>query len=173
MNVTSQTWPTAWGDGMNLKRHPIFVLLSFICILQLAVACSSPSQPIQVERWVILPTEQVREQGIGAWFIQNGQSAEYWTPSKDNVLKLENGLSSYLRQTNSDRFDQQASPIWERLDEYNRQYIGIILDGKKIVYANYFVTAQIWTGERISFLSWTAEIASFNSSTTRSFMICR
>lgn len=123
---------------MTIKRYPRSVFLAFIFILQLVIAFSSPAQPLEGESWVIFPAEQAREQGIGAWFIQNGQSAEYWTPSEDNVLKPENRLSSYLRQANPDRFDKQEAPIWERLDEYNRQYIGIILDGKRIIYANYF-----------------------------------
>ena len=51
---------------------------------------------------------------------------------------MEIGLRSYLQQANSDRFDGQKAPIWERLDEYNHQYVGIILNGRKILYANYF-----------------------------------
>ena len=127
---------------MTVKRHPVFVFLALLFILQVAIACSSPPQTatpkIRGELWVIFPAEQAREQGIGEWFVQNGQTAEYWTPSEDDILELENRLSSYLQQTNSDRFDQQKTPIWERLDEYNRQYIGIILDGKQVIYANYF-----------------------------------
>lgn len=121
---------------MLIKRLSVFLLA--ILILQHSSACSSPARPPEGERWVIFPAEQVREQGIGDWFIQKGQTAEYWTPSEDDVLKLENGLGSYLQQAYSDRFDQQKTPIWERLDEYNRQYIGIVLGGKNMIYANYF-----------------------------------
>jgi hypothetical protein len=123
---------------MTIKRHRIFLLLSFPFILKLIMACASPSQPMQGERWIIFTAEQVREQGIGDWFIQNGQTAEYWTPTEENILALEDGLGSYLQQANSDRFDGQKAPIWERLDEYNRQYIGLTLDGIRIIYANYF-----------------------------------
>jgi len=122
---------------MNIKGNTIFVLLSFALILQLA-ACSSPAQSMQGERWVIFAAQQAREQGIGDWFVQNGQTAEYWTPTEESVLALEDGLGPYLQQANSDRFDGQKAPIWKRMDDYNRQYVGIILDGKKMVYANYF-----------------------------------
>jgi len=122
---------------MNIKGNTIFVLLSFALILQLA-ACSSPAQSMQGERWVIFTAQQAREQGIGDWFVQNGQTAEYWTPTEESVLALEDGLGPYLQQANSDRFDGQKAPIWKRMDDYNRQYVGIILDGKKMVYANYF-----------------------------------
>jgi hypothetical protein len=80
---------------------------------------------------VVFPAEQAREQGIGEWFVQNGQTAEYWTPSESDVLVLENGLAPYLEHINSDRFNREEAPVWERLDEYNRQYIGILLDGKR------------------------------------------
>ena len=137
---------------MAITRHPVF--LSLIILLQLTIACSSPAQTapnLEGERWVIFPAEQAREQGIGDWFVQNGQTADHWTPSEDDILELENGLSSYLQQVNSDRFDQQKTQIWERLDEYSRQYIGLLLDGKKIIYANYFCDSveMDWTKDFI------------------------
>jgi hypothetical protein len=123
---------------MLIQRHRIFVFLSCMLVLRLVIACSSPAQNLQGEQWVIFPAEQASEQDLGDWLVGNGQTAEYWTPSEEDVLALEDGLGSFLQQTNSDRFDLQKEPIWKRLDEYNRQYIGIILDGKKIIYANYF-----------------------------------
>ena len=128
---------------MPIKRHAIVVLL-LLTHMQLASACSSSVQTIQGEGWVIFPAEQAGEQGIGNGFVANGQTAEYWTPSENDVVTLENELGSYL-QNNSDRFEGQKTPIEERLDEYNRQYIGIILEGKKIIYANYFCdSVQDW-----------------------------
>ena len=121
---------------MFIRRHSLFVFASFALILQLVTACSSPMQPIQGERWVIFPAEQASEQGFGDWLVTNGQTAEYWTPSENDVVALEDGLGAYL-QNNPDRF-YGGTPVWERLDDYNRQYIGMVLDGKKIIYANYF-----------------------------------
>jgi len=119
---------------MLIKRHLVFILSALL--LQLAIACSSPAQPIQGERWVIFPAEQAREQGLGEWLVADGHPPEYWTPSEDDILALESGLENYL-QDNPESF-YEGTPVWERLDEYNGQYIGIILDGKKIIYANYF-----------------------------------
>jgi hypothetical protein len=130
---------------MWIKRYSVFALLSAALILQLTTACSLSPQPIQGEQWVIFPAEQASEQGLGDWLVEGGKTAEYWTPSEEDVLRLENGLGAYLQQINSDRFDQQKAYIWERLDEYNRQYIGMILDGKRIIYANYFCdSVQDW-----------------------------
>jgi hypothetical protein len=124
---------------MPTNRSPVFILLSITLTLQLFLACSPAAQTepsLQGERWVIFPADQAREQGIGGWLMANGQVAEYWTPSEDEVLALESRLSSYL-QNNPDRF-YENTPVWERLDKYNRQYIGVVLDQKRIIYANYF-----------------------------------
>jgi hypothetical protein len=116
---------------------PSFRFISFpiLLLLQLVSACSPSAQNLQGERWVIFPAEQAKDQRIGDWFAKNGQT-EYWTPSDKDILALEKGLRAYL-QNNPDRFYEEI-PVWERLDEYDRQYIGIVLDGKRIIYANYF-----------------------------------
>ena len=121
---------------MFIKRYFVSLVLSFTFVLQFLLACSASPQPIQGERWVIFSVEQASEQGLGDWLVTNGQTPEYWTPSENDVVALEDGLSAYL-QNNPDRF-YEGTPVWERLDDYNRQYIGMVLDGKKIIYANYF-----------------------------------
>jgi hypothetical protein len=121
---------------MSIKKYFVSLLLSFTLVLQFLLACSASPQPIQGEKWVIFSAEQAREQGLGEWLVANGQTPEYWTPSENDVLALEDELSAYL-QNNPDRF-YEGTPVWKRLDEYDRQYIGMMLDGKKIIYANYF-----------------------------------
>jgi hypothetical protein len=71
-------------------------------------------------------------------------------PSEADVITIQDGLVSYLEQ-NSESFYTRDIPIWERMDEYNRQYIGILVDGKRIVYANYFCDSaqKDWTEEFI------------------------
>jgi hypothetical protein len=44
-------------------------------------------------------------------------------------------MVDYLR--NKFAFYMTQTLIWDRLDEYNRQYAGVVLEGKKIIYANY------------------------------------
>lgn len=58
----------------------------------------------------------------------------YWTPTADDVARLEAGLPEYLRQAAPER----APQLWQRLGEYKRQYAGLIRDGRRLVYANYF-----------------------------------
>jgi hypothetical protein len=115
----------------------IEILVPVIMILSIMTACSGSSQYVQGERWVIFPERRAQELGIAEWFLEPDQTAAYWTPTEEDVLALENGLAAFL-QEDPDRFNSETTPAWERLDNYNRQYIGLILDQKRIVYANFF-----------------------------------
>lgn len=149
------TWErpgTEWGTGFNFPEPGCWTLTVTLGEttgeISLDVLPSLPPN-IQGEGWVIFPAEQARKQGIST-FVGNGQTAEFWTPSEKDVLALEDGLVSFL-QNSSDSFYVQGTPVWEKLDNYNRQYIGIILDGKRIVYANFFCdsTGRDWRKEFI------------------------
>ena len=119
-----------------MNKYRIFVLF---VLLQFISACAPSAQNMQGEHWVIFSAQQAEESGIGSWFAQGNEPIEYWTPTEENILALEDALGSYL-QENPDRFRNLEIPVWERLDEYNRQYIGLVLDGEQIIYANYFCT---------------------------------
>ena len=83
--------------------------------------------------WVIISKEQAEEMGIGSWLVE---SDDFWTPSENNILILEETIAEYLSQ-NSNQFYRQP-PVWQRLDEYQRQYIGLERGGVQIIYGNYF-----------------------------------
>jgi hypothetical protein len=109
----------------------ILILLVF----QILIACSS--QNIQGENWVIFSENQARELGIAEWFAQIDETTDYWTPTESEVLSIETELGSFLKE-NANAFRFTETPVWERLEEYSRQYLGIILGEKKIIYANFF-----------------------------------
>lgn len=56
---------------------------------------------------------------------------QYWTPSEEDVLKLENSLPAYLEQVG-------ATEVAGRLPEYKRQYVGFTFDGDQLIYGNFF-----------------------------------
>jgi len=116
-------------------KPPAFGCCLIALILQLALACSPSRHKIQGDHWVIFPAEQAEEMKIGSWLLSGGQTIDYWTPSEKGILELEDGLANFLKK-NTESFDSQKSPVLERLDGYNRQYTGIILDGRKFIYAN-------------------------------------
>jgi hypothetical protein len=59
----------------------------------------------------------------------------YWTPSRDDVLAFEERLGPYLQGAAPPQTD--PSPLSD-LDKYRRQYIGILVDGQRVIFANFF-----------------------------------
>lgn len=89
------------------------------------------------ENWVVITKERAEEMRVTSWLVE---SDGLWTPSADDILKLEEKIAEYLSQ-NSNLFYRQP-PVWERLDEYQRQYIGLERGGRKIIYGNYFCNSE-------------------------------
>lgn len=119
---------------MTILRNILpFILL----VTQLVAACTPAAQNLEGEHWVIFSAEKAKEEGLGEWLFAGGAELEYWMPTEENILALEEGLPAFL-ESNADYFYTPDAPVWERLDEYNRQYIGLVLDGKQTIYANYF-----------------------------------
>ena len=116
-----------------MKRNIILPLL----LLALTSACApaaSSTPDMENEQWIIFSADQAEDLDVAAGF---GFPAEYWTPSEAEVRALENGLIAFL-QDKSAQFNSQRAPIWERLTEYNRQYAGLIMEGRTFIYANFF-----------------------------------
>lgn len=60
----------------------------------------------------------------------------YWTPAERDVLGLEAGLAAFLRAA-----APAASPeLWQKQSSYKRQYAGLVVDGRRLVYASFFCT---------------------------------
>lgn len=85
------------------------------------------------EKWVILSKVPAGDEEIASLLFE---SDGYWTPSIDDVLMLEEKIIDYLTQ-NASKFFWQP-PVWERLNEYDRQYIGLEREGKKVIFGNFF-----------------------------------
>jgi hypothetical protein len=87
------------------------------------------------EKGVIFPAEVVRE----SWWFALGyfEAGENWTPDPAQVAALETALIPFLK-TAKDPWLRPDPPIWERVPNYQRQYIGLIEDGRQIIYGNYF-----------------------------------
>lgn len=69
-----------------------------------------------------------------SWF---GIAADtYWMPTEEDVANLENGLTTFLKESNSTYQDTAA--ILERLPDYTRQYFGLVRANEELIYANFF-----------------------------------
>lgn len=127
-----------------MRKYKTIFLLIFTALT--LAACSSE----QGSNWVILTEKQSAEMGIAEWYAEDGQTTGYWRPTREHALAIQEGLPNFL-QTNAGSFRAQGTPVWERLEEYQSQYLGITLDGRRIVFANYFCTdaGQNWRKEFI------------------------
>jgi hypothetical protein len=62
------------------------------------------------------------------------RATEFWTPTKDDVLAAENQIEAYLKKDS--KF--HTSNLWRKLPEYKRQYVGIVVNGHKRIFCNFF-----------------------------------
>ncbi len=86
---------------------------------------------------VIVPRE------MAADFIKaltGSERGDYWTPTKEDVLKMEEKIEFYLRKAQ----DRRSPALWSKLPQYKRQYAGVVEKGRRKIYANFFCNgAQI------------------------------
>lgn len=114
---------------MNLQKK-LNLAMGVLLLISL-LSCSN--LPEANQNWVIITRKQPERILIDS---RLKESDGFWTPSANDIYKLEEGMAEYLNQ-NSRNFTSQP-PAWERLDEYQRQYIGIERGGKQIIYGNFF-----------------------------------
>jgi hypothetical protein len=96
------------------------------------IPAAATAAPASGENWAILAPEDVPQY----WQRIHGQVDGLWIPSETDIQALESALPTYL-QENADLFYRDP-PVWERLDEYKRQYFGYNRDGKRFIYGNFF-----------------------------------
>lgn len=56
-----------------------------------------------------------------------------WQPTAEQITFLENRLVTYL-----ERREKEAQAVPPRTRSYHRQYIGIVANGKQLIYGNYY-----------------------------------
>jgi len=114
---------------MFIDRKVFLVLILFL------IACTSqPAPNVEGENWVAFSADKAQADQMLDWLFP--ADAEYWSPTKADVRAIASGLPAYL-QENKSAFYMTDAPVWEQLDEYNSQYVGIVVEGRKVIYASY------------------------------------
>ena len=108
--------------------------LSIGILLLFFVACTTAPKNIEGEQWVAFSAEHASQAELNEWLFPD--DVTYWSPSTADVLVVEEGVAAFLQENESAFFTDR--PVWERLNEYNRQYVGMVWDERKILYANFF-----------------------------------
>ncbi len=73
------------------------------------------------------------------------QATEFWTPTKEEVLKAEEKIEEYLRSDPA-----RYAELWRKLPNYKRQYVGIIVNGHKRIFCNFFCSKTFFPSEYLS-----------------------
>lgn len=114
-------------------RRALLRIIACGAIFSLLTGCRSTSSTTDV--WTEGHAEKT---GIGTWLSSESDFGGYWTPTEEDILNLEGKLDSFLRE-NSEQFNSQP-PVWEQIKNYKRQYAGLIINGKQLIYGNFFCT---------------------------------
>jgi hypothetical protein len=122
--------------------HSTRILIALIALglSTLAASCQPvrPEAPAQHDRNSVIFTAQQTEAERAA--IDAG-AEDTWTPTEADVMQLEEDLLPFLRQAEHPWL-RPDPPIWERVIDYKRQYLGLIVAGERVVYANFFCSAH-------------------------------
>ena len=62
------------------------------------------------------------------------KAKEFWTPTKEQVMKAEEKIEEYLKNNPV----SNAHDLWRKLPDYKRQYVGVIVDGHKRIFCNFY-----------------------------------
>lgn len=117
------------------------LLLSMIIIAPAVTGARSardetPYIEVKTEKFegVIVPLARASD------FVRNltgSTQGKFWEPGRDDVLLFEEGLEDHLRKAR----DRRSPELWRKLGSYKRQYVGVMENGRKVIYANFFCDA--------------------------------
>jgi hypothetical protein len=129
-------------QGLPHKLSAASLLVFLLGVFGVAVCGQSPAkrdEPVEVIKTeefegVIIPREKA---GDFMKAFSGLAEKEAWTPGRDSVIKLEERIESYLKKAAA----QRSPNLWSKLKKYKRQYVGVMRNGRKVIFANFFCDA--------------------------------
>lgn len=119
---------------MRARSARLAVLFVLLSAATNADTSSPKDKPAKGSRPVgfIVPAERGRE-----FYLQGSSPAEkFWTPTQSDVDRLESLLRDRLK---TEKTRANRVPVWKQLDDYGRQYIGIVeKSGKRKIHTELF-----------------------------------
>jgi len=128
--------------GLPLRR---LIAGLTIVLVGLCLAVAAQQTPAKTEE----PFEVVKTAEFEGVIIAREKASEFmkafsgieekesWTPDRADVLKLEKRIESFVKKAAAKR----SPNLWTKLATYKRQYIGIMRNGRKVIFANFFCEA--------------------------------
>jgi hypothetical protein len=108
---------------------------------------AAPPTPKSSENTLIETPEYtgviISEKGASEFHYMFDEDTEFWQPSIDDISKAEACIRRFLDSApdnpDLDAYRKANAPfILEHLQEYRRQYVGIVVDGEKRIWCNAF-----------------------------------
>jgi len=94
------------------------------------------NKPLLVQESVIIKTDKIEGiicENLTEWkFIF--ENKELWIPTKEEILEAEEKIEQYLKDNPSKR----SPELWRKLSKYKRQYVGVVVDGHKRIFCNFY-----------------------------------
>lgn len=117
----------------------LIVFLAGVCSMDLAPAYAKAvedSEVIKTDEFegIIITQDKARD------FMKsfsNIEEKDAWTPLKDDVLKLEGKIESYLKQAAA----KKSPKLWSKIAPYKRQYVGLVRNNRRVIFVNFFCQA--------------------------------
>jgi hypothetical protein len=128
--------------GLPLKLSAASLIVFLLGVFGIAVCQKSPAktdEPFEVIKTdefegVIIPREKA---GDFMKAFSGLDEKEAWTPGRNSVLTLEERIGSYLKKAAAKR----SPSLWSKLAKYKRQYVGVMRNGRKVIFVNFFCGA--------------------------------
>lgn len=87
---------------------------------------------------------QASAEQMGLDFVVGKKVDGYWTPDRDAVLTFEQRLGPYLQQAAPQTY---PGPLRD-INVYRRQYVGILVNGQRVIFTNFFCTTDDFDWQR-------------------------
>ncbi|OJT17939.1 hypothetical protein BO221_43915 [Archangium sp. Cb G35] len=121
---------------MRRQGSLLKLFVTGLLLLPLGVGCvtatpdpkkaDAPFEMVKTDEFegVIFPRETAP-----SWLTSTDEPA--WTPTRKDVLDLEERIEAYLRE-------REQGDLWSSIASYKRQYVGLTRNGRRVIFANFF-----------------------------------
>src|SRR5688572_22428770 len=116
----------------TLKLNRIF-LFTLLVVALATSACNlvitppppaTPPPAVELNPNGAIFTAEQSTASLDAVRVLNGDIEDTWTPTDEDIAKLEENLPAFL-ETADNQWLKPDPPIWEREPDYMRQYLGL------------------------------------------------
>jgi hypothetical protein len=141
--------PPTFSDWLVVMFRRFFSAIAFL-LITLTISISVSTSGRQATPSVLVHTSDfdgvIFSADMKAFQKEFPTGVRYWTPSESDVLAAERELIPFLSSSK----DARVKEILSKIKTYKRQYVGVVIAGRKYIYFNLFCMApNYWTREEV------------------------